>query len=769
MLETRRVFHDTPALLILIVLSVFGVLLFFSGQLGGNDFSDFQAKNVTYHNLLQHENNQHTDYESIQETRQELTIQAILGDPGHYLYDVYKDIYPDYEAEKLDEIKIRNIQNEEWAYVQLEQQAAYQQAAYENLDKMEKEYAQKSRSKIFNKNPELIHSMGRTLQDYQKRGKVIYSYGDDRFVLSVLQNRSNIALLLILLFYGCYQLYLPKGQALYAVITSTRCGRRRLKASGLLCLCIWTTVSQLFILIPQFAVSYYLYDGCGQWNRTIQSLELFSDFLLPCSVLQFIALYIVYAVFLSCFVSVLIWSVMHLCENLGMAVLALSVLIWVSYSCYMMNGNSKYVFFKYCNLIACLVPMDLIRQYRLINMVGCLINISLLIPMAFTCFSIALAILTLVRAGKPYPSEKTNRLKMLFKGPRKRSNCARNQLPLLWEQLKLIAEGKHALALIAAVFFALSYQLPTLYLDDISLAKRAYYQQLDSMQPEEAESVLVDSLNATESTINNPVIDPEQQTDFVFYQMLRQYTMQKNVLENLISEAEEMKEFNKEHNHKEVFFDYYQTENLLCMGDMYDGKWRMLALLIIVIFLSSVCFPLEKQSGSLSLIISSPMGVTRTFTKKAMAVWLEVLLVILCFAAPEGIKLMKITPLWAAAQSVPCLKESACDVSIGGYWLLQWGCRLLILLGVSSVVMMFSFMYRTVYAGVVMAEGVFGLPNLLPVLFPTWNVTFLPISLITSNQNEIVRMILICAVGLGMCLLLVSLFRRKTVYRLIQT
>ena len=152
-----------------------------------------------------------------------------------------------------------------------------------------------------------------------------------------------------------------------------------------------------------------------------------------------------------------------------------------------------------------------------------------------------------------------------------------------------------------------------------------------------------------------------------------------------------------------------------------------------------------------------------------MAVWLEVLLVILCFAAPEGIKLMKITPLWAAAQSVPCLKESACDVSIGGYWLLQWGCRLLILLGVSSVVMMFSFMYRTVYAGVVMAEGVFGLPNLLPVLFPTWNVTFLPISLITSNQNEIVRMILICAVSLGMCLLLVSLFRRKTVYRLIQT
>ena len=768
MLETRRVFRDTPALLILIVLSVLGVLLFFSGQLDGGSFSDFQVKNVAYHNLLQYENKQHTDYESIQEIREKLTIQAILGDPEHCLYDVYKDIYPDYEAEKLDEMKLRNIQNEEWAYVQLEQQVAYQQAAYGNLDKMEKEYTQKSRSKIFNKNPELISSMERTLRDYQKRGRVIYSYGDDRFVLSVLQNRNNIALLLILLFYGCYQLYLSKGHALYAVITSTRCGRSRLKASGLLCLCIWTTVSQLFILIPQFAVSYYLYDGGGQWNRTIQSLESFSDFILPCSVLQFVVLYIGYAVILSCFVSILIWSVMHLCEHLGMAVLVLSVLIWVSYSCYTMNGNSKYVFFKYCNLIACLVPMELIRQYRLINIVGFLINISLMIPLAFTFVSIALAILTLVRAGKPYPSEKTKCLKKLFKGPRERSNCARNQRPLLWEQLKLITEGKHALALIAAVFFALSYQLPTLYLDDISLAKRAYYQQLDSMQPEKAESVLADSLNATESTINNLVIKPEQQTDFVFNQMLRQYTMQQNVLEHLINEAEEMKEFNKEHYHKEVFFDYYQAENLFCMGDVYDGKWRMLALLIIVIFLSSVCFPLEKQSGSLSLIISSPLGVARIFTKKAMAIWMEVFLVILCFAAPEGIKLMEITPLWAAAQSIPCLKESACDLSIGGYWLLQWGYRLLILLGVSSVVMLFSFMYRTAYAGVVMAEGVFGLPNLLPILFPAWNVTFLPISLITSNQNAIVRMMLICAVALGLCMLLVSLFRRKTVYRLIQ-
>ena len=764
MLETKRLFRDTRAVLVLVLLSVLGLLLYFSGQLEGAACADYQEKNSAYHAVLREANSSGMDYDYIHQRQQDLTLRAVFSNPDSPLYDFYREAYPDYAADTLDESGKKAVRNEEWAYVQLDQQAAYQSAASGRLERMEAEFTQKSGSKLFSRNRELLRSMEKTLRDYQALGAVGLSYGDDRLVLSVLQNRGNIALLLILLFFGCFQMYLPKEQALHAVITSTRRGRRPLKASGLLSLCVWTAVSQLAILVPQFTVSWFLYDGNSQWNRTIQSLEPFSDFLVPCTVPQFLLLYTGYAVCLSCFVAILFWTVMNLSEHLGTSALFLSVLVWLSYACYTMNGNSKYVVLKYCNLVSCLAPMDLIRQYRLVNMAGLLINMPVLTLAAFILASVVFAALVLLKSGKPYPSGRANPVRKLLAGIRKRIIRDIQLSPSLWEHVKLVTEGRTILVLAAAVFFALSFQVPPLYLGDDDLVKQAYYEQLSSVKPEEAESMLAESLSSAEEKIQQLVqrTETDKQLDFVAAQMLAQYSTQRDVLEILLSEADEMKAFNAEHKNQEVFFDSFQADALFGSGEKTSGRWRILALILLVIFLSSVCFPLEKQSGTVPLIICSRKGIARIYRKKVFAVWLEVLLVALCFAVPEGIRLAEKAPVYAAVQSIPCLKDSLFDLSIAGYWGLLWGCRLLVLLGISSLVMLFSLMLRTVCAGIVMSESIFGLPNMLPVLFPSWNMAFLPFSVLQSYMLLSADMTVACITALVLCILLFAVIKRKS-------
>ena len=766
MLETKRLFRDTPAFPVLIFLSVLGLLLYFSGQLDGRTFDEYAEKNSVYHAALQEANRTQMDYDQIHREKQELTIRAVLNTPDNYLYDIYLEAYPDYVTDEPNEATKQAILNKEWAYDLLDQQASYYQELSKRLQQMELEFRQKSGSRLFSKNKDLLQSMERTLHDYQSLGNVHSSYGDDRFVLSVLQNRSNIALLLILIFFGCYQMYLPKGQALHSLITSTQLGRRQLKRSSVLCLCIWTAISQFTILVPQFIVSWFLHDGSSQLERTIQSLEPFADYLLPCTVLQFILLYICYAICLSCFVTILFWSVMNLSERLGAAVVILSALVCLSFFCFTLNGNSKYIFLKYCNLIICLSPMDLIRQYRLINIAGLPVHLQTLVFAVFTIVAVILGSLVLLKANKPYPSGRTNPIRRFLIGIRSRIHPDIHFLPSLWEHLKLVEEGKTVLVLAAAIFFGLNFQSPAIYLNNEALVKQAYYQELKAKDPEEALPLLTNNLTATENSIRHLLQDPDKQDDFVYAQILQQYSMQQNALESILSKAEEMKEYNKVHNHPKLFFDIYQADALLYAGKTASGKWRALEMLLLIIFLSAVCFPLEKQSHTIPLIICSRKGITRIFRSKIKAVWIEVFLITLCFAIPEGIQLMKVVPVFAAAQGIPCLNECLYDLSVPGYWGLLWEGRLLILLGISSAVMFFSFLFHTTYAGIIMSESVFCLPNLLPVLFPAWNIGFLPISLLLSFELFTSDMIGVYVIAFILCASLLIMVHRKTKYNI---
>ena len=478
-------------------------------------------------------------------------------------------------------------------------------------------------------------------------------------------------------------------------------------------------------------------------------MELFADFLLPCTVFQFVFLYTGYAICLSCFVAVLFWTVMNLFEHISTAVVLLSVFVWLSYVWYIMNGNSKFVFLKYCNLISCLIPLDLIREYLLVNVAGFLVNIPILTLAVCSVATVVFTGIVLLRIRKPYASDKTNPVICFLSGIRKRIFIQISLTPSLWEHMKLLTEGKTVLAFVAAIAFGFSYQVPTFYLKSDEVIKQAYYQQLTSMSPEEVTPMLSEGLHSAEEKMRQLLqkMETNTQVDPVFTQMMEQYSMQCNVLNILLTEAEEMKDHNEEHKHKAIFFDSYQADTLFGMNEQTAGKWRMLGMILLVIYISAVCFPLEKQDNTISLIISSRTGIVRISQKKIVSVWLEVFLVVLCFVIPEGIKLVEISPVNAAVQSIPSLKDSIFDLPIIEYWLLLWGCRLLILLGVSSVVMLLSFLFRTVFSGAVMSEGIFGIPNILPVLFPAGKIRFLPISLISSYQLFTVESIVICGVS----------------------
>ena len=191
-------------------------------------------------------------------------------------------------------------------------------------------------------------------------------------------------------------------------------------------------------------------------------------------------------------------------------------------------------------------------------------------------------------------------------------------------------------------------------------------------------------------------------------------------------------------------------------------------MLMLIIYISSVSIPLENSSHVYPILFSARRGIVQILRKKAITVWTEAGAIFLCFAIPETYRLLETTPVNTAVQSLQTMRECAYDLTIGGYWLLLWGCRLLFLLGISSVVLLVGFLPKTTLGGIAVGEGFFGMINLLPVLFPSWNIPFLPVTLISSCHIAWSGIAAAGVSGICLCILLLFFLQKPFIYRLIR-
>ena len=697
------------------------------------------------------------------------------------LRKINPDIAKEYDKNK-NSLDREEYRSREWVLSEILSQIQYIEEYPEYLKSIDAKAEQMNSISIFAEDNSLSNAnINRTVEDYAPLKKIELSIGNDKPITTVLEFDSVHYLIFIFGILVVFSFIEERRRGLWNVVYSTPNGRftLALRRAGIICVSITFAVMIMYFVL--FAVSFILYGGWEDIFRTIQSIELFQNFIFPMSEIQFILLYIFVNIITQLVLAFLFWFIMSFIQNTSIALGLAGVIFAIEFALYsILPIQSNLAILKCMNIFYYINPTEAIIKYCNLNVFFFLVNLYRLVLISALLFMLLFALLSLITTANKYPGKTPNKLEVFLM---KIISGVANFYWKLVEKLTItgtelykiliIQKGWVVLLAIALILFN-SIDTGKLYYSGTDSIVNSFYDEYSGPLTErtrqyvnnlENEIANVDSefQKANEDYAVNK-ISYDEYMNHVFKS--EAYDSKREALK-IIQERIEYIDQNKTNGTDAWLVNPNGYDALLNISGFSRQKNFALILVFCLIIIMSGIFSFEKRSMMYGSIMASSEGRQYLFGKKMICAIIITLFVWLCAGVTEIIDICIRYPLTtfdAPLKSFEFLNGLPFNFSIGAFLVLLYLSRLMLLLSVSCIVCFISL--KTKYeSSIIISSAILIAPSLLYAVgidaFAYISVT-VPISamnlIIYSNgYTFIIPILLIIFIGI----LAVFLTKRK--------
>ena len=732
-MELKRVLFNKKIIITYILLVAISVGFFLNAQYNsvGESGAELSQVSYAYKNTLAD-----LKGKSVSEIQKELDssleyTSAILNLMSYenikaQNYEEYKEIWLDEEirlrnefpqiAEEYDNnknsIDRAKLVSENEALTELKNQLNYISGYPYYLKGIDEEAVQMSIISIFSEENSLSKlNIEKTVEDYSVLKSVELEIGNDKPLTSVLEFDLAHYLMLFFVIVLVLAFLEERRKGLWNVVYSTPKGRLTLalRRSGILIFAI--AAANIIMYGTLFLTAFLLYGGTDDLFRNVQSIELFQNFIFPMSEISFILFYVLINILLQLTLSFLVWFVLSGVQNITLASGALGIIFAAEFALFaFLPSQSNLAVLKYMNLFSYINPTQTILKYNNVNAFVIVINQFWLVIFSSILFTAIFAFLCICVSAFKYPEKTSGRLETaIIKAVGKITTLYRKAVEKLTVtgtelyKLLIINKGIVVLALLLLVMLSMT-TTDKIYYSGADGIMNTFYREYGGEVTEKSEQYvrnLETEISDVESEYEKACKDYAEKT-------ITDEEFEKSVLKNdaFDSKREALKRLNEK-------FDYIQTQKSegndvwlvnpngyeKLIGESGFSRRQNFTLLSIfcIIIISANVFAFEKRSGMYKSLMASYRGRGYLFSKKLVAVSLVSLLIWLCFMSVELYDVFSqfsLDNLDAPMKSLEFFSNAPFNISLGGFVVIMYLSRLIMMLAVTYIVCLASVSSR---------------------------------------------------------------------------
>lgn len=567
---------------------------------------------------------------------------------------------------------------------QLQSQYEYLLGYDDYLEKIETESERlRSVSLFADPNSTGYRNTVKTAKDFGDLKGITVTPGHDLAMTTFFEDKWTDYSILLLVCLVCGLFMAERKAGLWPMIHATPRGRRSLAMTriGILLAAAW--IGSVVLIGSKLFLCCHEYHGFGEWDRMIQSIPMFGNVPTGMTVGQFWLLYITVKSLGAFWIGLVLWAVLSVISDLGLALCAIGLLLGAEFACTAIPSSSILATLRYVNLFSYVDFLPVFRRYLNIPVLGGLISgcdlVLSILPVLCAIFCTVNVIIT----QRKYPVTPTNRFLRWLDGLRRRLD------PVFaggGEGKKLLIKRKGVLVLLLLLFLVFRLEAPPQPYEDFGPFIQHYQQQYTGPITDEK----LEEMAAKLETIN----------DVYNYQGL--YAV--------LTDAQSAPEGSWIL--PTAPYDAIWSNN----EDNYHRTTALLALLVLVLVLAPIGSQ-ERQDDMTVLLRSTPKGRGGLFLKKQLLLLLVALAVWTMLYGAEILKTAlehgPYTCLNAPAWSLKLLRWLPVPVSIRWVMVFYYSFKLLMLVAAGELCFLLSDLCKKNRTAVLLCCGVILIPSAL--------------------------------------------------------
>lgn len=633
----------------------------------------------------------------------------------------YPSLYREYKEGKYLDEELSALTD---FYSHFAYQAEYQNDYQSYIDSIAENSRELTSKKLFSDKTSFSYkSIQKTAHDFSKNRDLQLKLVNDLPVSAVLNyNIGDFVLILLCVF---IVIIFTAEKNVNLLINTCRNGRMMLKIKQLPVLLLFSLLISSLVYISEILIALKIYNAPLDFSAPIQSADMFSDCVLHISILQLIAVNIIFKAVIAVMTAFLMWLLISLSSNIILdcgiagAVAAAELLLYKNIS-----EQSSLSFLKTFNIFS-LFDYSSITEYSLISVFSVPVRAEKIIWVIVLFITVCVAVLVIISSKRNYPVKTPSNVFAFLRRIFKYLNTVYLKIQSAvyagrYETFKLMHIGKGIL--VVAVFFLIigfSFNTNTLVFSSEETFLNDYYEEYggklssavyDSIDKMQSESQAVEKeFNAKSKQFADGEISFEE------YELALAkndaYDTQRKAVEVLRDQVGRI-EVLKEKGIEPVLINEAGYNSLF---SPLSNQSELLLLLCAVIIIFSSAFSIEKTSNMLSLNHCAKNGRQNLYLKKILCVipktfaltlisYLSMILQINCF--------YKIEYLSADIHNLQILQNVDIEVSILEYLIINFLFEFLFVTAVAFItVSLSSFMPQM--AVIIISAGLFVLPGAL--------------------------------------------------------
>ena len=214
----------------------------------------------------------------------------------------------------------------------------------------------------------------KTAEDFTAVADVTVTPGHDLAVTAVFEDAwvDDSLLLVILLVCGLFTAERKEG--LWPMVYAAAGGRGRLAWKRMGILLGASVLASVLLIGSKVLLSAWMYQGLGEWDRSLQSIPMFYNVPTPMTVGQFWLWYLVVKALGAFWIGLVIWAVLAAISHPGLAFAAAGLLLGVEYACTFIPPVSAFAMARYVNVLSYVNYIGVFTRYLNLNVGGVLIS-----------------------------------------------------------------------------------------------------------------------------------------------------------------------------------------------------------------------------------------------------------------------------------------------------------------------------------------------------------------------------------------------------------
>lgn len=458
--EFKKLFSNKSVISSIIILIIISILGFYNNQI---KYNDILIDNLDrYYELEeQYKNN----LEGLKELEEELINYTSI----YYMYienDNNYMVIDDEEKEIIEKFNksiysndINKLNLDLYLIEILSDQINHVNTYKDYLKSVEEDKDKLLKVSIFHKKGSFSYNnIIKTAEDFQKLNSVETSVGIEKGVTAISNYWiSDLSILLIIIILSINIFLQERENEILNLLKANKKGRQPLIITKLITMILSVITITAFVYFSLMIISDKLY-GFGDINRSIQSISNFRECNLLISVKEYLVLFIIFKIFTSIMISVIVTMIIQLNKNVTKSYIAVVTFIFLSYMFYkFIPFNSALNALKYINIFSFLSVGKLVGEYININFFTKAINLfSIYKIMLATVLPTFIGINILIFIKEKDIKGKEFNLNIFLKLKSKISRMTIPSTLFFNEIYKIIIENKAYVVILIAVFISIS-------------------------------------------------------------------------------------------------------------------------------------------------------------------------------------------------------------------------------------------------------------------------------------------------------------------------